>query len=606
MSVILGIYRRDGGTVNEPLLVNLAPATIPFAPDGARTLCSHNVGMAFQLFATSGQKPIYQILRSDRGDMVAVDGRLDNARELASLFGYPELDSDAEVILLAFSRLGEACFSQLVGDWSLALWSSTEECLYLARDHAGTRTLYYSSTNGMILWSTYLESFFVDQSSRPLNPDFVSRYLLVAPLRDATPYQGIEAIPAAHYLRFSRQRNEMVRYWSPVADQRIVYRSDTEYERHLFQLLSQAVERRSSSGDPVIAQLSGGLDSTSIVAISDCLSRSQGVSGEGLIDTVSLLDPDEPTWNELPYVQAFEEGRGKVGTHMRTSFLDRDLEIPPAQYLLPGADASTLRFEHCFEEHLGVGRYRAILSGIGGDELLGGIPNPVPELAALLVQRHWSRLFEQAVAWSMSLRASLWHLLPAVCRLAIDSTAAYTVTERPPWLTSKVKHVQKEDGFDARQCLPNTMDRALMWEAILETMPHRFPSATIRYEYRYPLLDRDLVDFLLMVPSEQLLRPGQRRSLMRRALKYVLPPSILGRTRKASLKRGPLLIFEMRRKAILGLLQDSLLAQYGYIDPQVMLASAENIREPGFQRLRPALMRALELEIWLRGAPPLN
>ncbi len=398
----------------------------------------------------------------------------------------------------------------------------------------------------------------------------------------------------------------MVRYWSPGTDQRIVYRSDTECERQFFHLLSQAVERRTGSGDRIIAQLSGGLDSTTIVAVSDCLRRNQGVSDEGLIDTVSLLDPDEPAWNELPYVQVFEEGRRKVGTHIMTSFLNRDFEVPHAQYLLPGADASTLRFEQGLEEHLGAGRYRAILSGIGGDELLGGIPNPVPELADLLVQRDWSRLFKQVVAWSMSMRASLWHVLPAVRRFAIEPTAAYIVTERAPWLTSKVEYVQGADGFDTRQRLPSTMDRALMWEAILETVPHRFPSATIRYEYRYPLLDRDLVDFLMQVPSEQLRRPGQRRSLMRRALKYILPPSILGRIRKASLRRGPLLIFEIRRKAILGLLQDSLLAQYGYIDPQVMLASAENIRKPGFQKLRPALMRALELEIWLRGTPPLN
>jgi asparagine synthase (glutamine-hydrolysing) len=177
-----------------------------------------------------------------------------------------------------------------------------------------------------------------------------------------------------------------------------------------------------------------------------------------------------------------------------------------------------------------------------------------------------------------------------------------------PWLTLEPPDppdsVQRV--LDSARRLPSSIDRAIAWNSILETMPHMFPAATVRYEYRYPLLDRDLVEFLLRLPPEQIRRPGQRRFLMKRSLGPVLPPEVLGRTRKASLKRGPILLLEQRREAIETLFRDSLLAEAGYVDAKRLLASVPPIRKGESQILRPALMRTLQLEIWLRSKPPLN
>lgn len=610
MSVILGLYRRENASVETARMQNLAVPTVRYAPDGMTTLLDRYVGMAYQLFATApSEQTTEHIARSGCGDLVTFDGRLDNHAVLAGLLGLPGLHaSHADLVLAAFQGWGERSFAQFVGDWSLALWSSRASCLYLARDHAGTRTLYYAATRELVLWSTYLETFFIETPSRSLSREFVVKYLRGAPIGHVTPYEGIIPVPAGHFLKFSASEHKLVQYWSPLISERIHYPNDLTYESHLLHLLRQAVERRTAKDDYVVTQLSGGMDSSTIVAVSDQLRHRAHSSKEDLLNTVSFFDPTEPSWNELPYVEAFENHRGKVGIHIRASYLDRDFEVPQSPYLYPGADASILTLEQSLEDSLGSGRCWAILSGIGGDEMLGGSPNPLPELADYGATLEWSRLLRQGFAWGYSERISLWHLLVAVCRAVGSTPAAPNLVEDVPWLRA---HVMPSRGLadpcsSGKRLLPSTRDRAAAWESILETMPHTFPAATVRYEYRYPLLDRDLIEFLLRLPPDQVRRPGDRRSLMRRTVGALLPPEVLGRRRKASLKRGPVLLLEQKRRTIEALFRDSLLEQAGYIDSKRLLSSLDPIRQGSFPLLRPALMRALQLEIWLRSKPPLS
>lgn len=610
MSVILGLYCRENASVEKARLLDLSAPTTRYAPDGTATFVGRSVGMAYQLFATGPSEEVAKHLAdSDRGDLVAFDGRLDNRGVLAGLLGLRNRHlSEAELVLEAFRHWGERSFAQLVGDWSLALWSSETSCLYLARDHIGTRTLYYAATRELILWSSYLETFFVETPSRSLSRDFVLKYLKGLPIGQVTPYEGIIAVPPAHFLRFSASDHYLVQYWSPLVNERIYYRDDLTYASHLLHLLGQAVERRTARGDYVVAQLSGGMDSSTIVAVSDYLRDGSCMSKDHVLSTVSFIDPTEPSWNELPYVEALEHRRGKVGVHIQASYLDRDFEVPQTSYLYPGADASTLALERTLEDSLGSGRFRAILSGIGGDEMLGGSPNPLPELADYLATSRWRPLLRQGFAWSYSERISLWHLLVAVCCAVGKAPASQNRMSDVPWLTAPLRDSLglADLRSSGEQLLPSTMDRAAAWESILETMPHTFPAATVRYEYRYPLLDRDLIEFLLRLPPDQVRRPGDRRSLMRRTVGALLPPEVLGRRRKASLKRGPVLLLEQKRRTIEALFRDSLLEQAGYIDSKRLLSSLDSIRQGSCPLLRPALMRALQLEIWLRGKPPLN
>ena len=158
MSVIFGDCLPQGATVDGETLSRLAAATARYGLDGTALHTRGRIGMGFQAFHTHersliGTQPAVDAV----GNILVFDGRLDNHEELAAGDGLIGVrPADSILILNAFARWGEECFSRLVGDWALALWSASDRTLYLARDHAGMRSLYYRNDDGGVRWSTYL------------------------------------------------------------------------------------------------------------------------------------------------------------------------------------------------------------------------------------------------------------------------------------------------------------------------------------------------------------------------------------------------------------------------------------------------------------------
>src|SRR5216683_927664 len=143
MSIIFGIRKSEGEVVEEHQLLSLANATDRWAPDGTFVRATGRIGMGFQPYHTHQRSNLEsQPVADDLGNMISWDGRLDNHKELRDLLAQEANISDSLIVLAAFRRWGEECFSRLIGDWAVALWSHTDRSLYLARDHAGTRTLY--------------------------------------------------------------------------------------------------------------------------------------------------------------------------------------------------------------------------------------------------------------------------------------------------------------------------------------------------------------------------------------------------------------------------------------------------------------------------------
>jgi asparagine synthase (glutamine-hydrolysing) len=143
------------------------------------------------------------------------------------------------------------------------------------------------------------------------------------------------------------------------------------------------------------------------------------------------------------------------------------------------------------------------------------------------------------------------------------------------------------------------MDNAQSWWSVMETMPHLFPSLLRRPEYRYPFLDKDLVEYLFSIPREEVLQPGRRRALMRRALIGIVPQEILERRRKAYQLHAPLKALSHASQKLTGLFQDSRLAAMGLIDPNLLQTATERLANgsaDGWQ----AIVRAIAVELWLR------
>ena len=298
--------------------------------------------------------------------------------------------------------------------------------------------------------------------------------------------------------------------------------------------------------------------------------------------------------------------------HFEVSYADRTFAPLPGsagKYLWPGADASAVAQEEKLFRMLEGKGIRVILSGLGGDELLGGVPTGTPELADLLVQGRLGALCAQAFRWCLPNRTPVLHEIFDTGRATW--TAYFGLTRgrdfAPNWISGRLKNVLRSLKTDHASVaarlplLPSQIIAAEGWESILDSLPHLQPGVFSRYEFRYPYLDRDLVDFLLAIPRTQLARPGRRRFMMRNALKGIVPDQVLERRRKASVQRSPLIAFRRRHQEIKDLFSAPMVAERGFVERTLVNAALEEVCGGKTVAGWPSLLRLINLEIWLRG-----
>jgi asparagine synthase (glutamine-hydrolysing) len=612
MSIIFGVKKPEGDVVEERQLLNVAQATNRWAPDGTFVRAMGRIGMGFQPYHTHQRSNLEsQPAIDDVRNMISMDGRLDNHKELRGLLNIEDPEAPDSVIVLAAFRLwGEECFSRFIGDWALAIWCATTHSVFLARDHAGTRTLFAMENEGSLYWGSFLETLLSAPRSQGLDPHYLTRYLSFFSSHSLTPYRGVYAVPPAHCMVFKERRRTCWAHWTPEARTSFQPKSVPDYEEALLFSFRQAVKRRVLPGSRVISHLSGGMDSSSIVCMADLINHDKTDRPAMKIETISYYDPSEPTWDEEPYFSVVEKRRGQIGFHIHRSYADRGFDVVPwseAHYYLPGADASSIIRERQFQETVGGTGNIAILAGYGGDELLGGRPDPLPELGDLAGSFELRALFIRSFEWCLALRQPLYCQVGSLLGY-LTSLYAGTVENRnsaPKWINSKDSPDLQDDallgqGPPTMFMRPSRIHNKLTWRSIVDTLPHQYPEYTCRYEYRYPFLDRELMELLFQIPRSQLLQPDRRRTLMRRSFRHLLPSQILERRRKALLTHGPLRALQANQKRVRRIVSNSILAEMGIV----------NIRMLG-ERIEAAIcgtegsalghiLRFIALELWIR------
>lgn len=612
MSIIFGVANCEGNMVEERQVLDLAQATSRYALDGNFVRAKGQIGMGFQPYHTHQRSNLEsQPLVDSFGNMLTFDGRIDNHEELCELLNLKEeKTSDSAIVLASFRKWAEECFARLTGDWSLALWSRRDRSLYLARDHAGTRSLYFEHAGPCIRWSTYLETFFAKGESRSLDEKFAICYISGAPRYDLTPYKGILEVTPAHFIRFQENSVLRRRHWQWLQSKDISYSSDAEYEAHFVSVFRQAVLRRTGAGAPILAELSGGMDSTSIVCMSDRIRSESSNRAAEILDTVSYYDDSEPDWNERKYFEITEQQRGKRGFHLCTSIAARSFQPPaidPGSYLLPGADLYTSQREAEFRGVLDLGGYRVVLSGTGGDEVLGGVPSSDPELADYLASGKLASLLNRAFEWCLIDRTPLSYRVFGTARYLLnlygrsDSAAVAT----PGWLRvsdgERVAVLDTTAPMNGKKLVwrPSSLSNAMAWWSVLAAMPSPAHRVDIRYESRYPYLDKDLVNFLFRIPRNQIVQPGRRRSLMRRAMREIVPHAVLERPRKGFIRRAMPALFQAERMRLQSLFQRSSLESHGLIETELLQKA---LRTDDITPDVSPILRAGWLELWLQSS----
>ncbi len=442
-----------------------------------------------------------------------------------------------------------------------------------------------------------------------LNEEYIAGYLALYPEAHLTPYREIHGVPPGKFVSIQDGNATIRPYWVFNPRLRIRYKTDVEYEEHFRQVFRHAVRRRLRSDCPILAELSGGLDSSSIVCVADDILAKEG-SETPRLDTLSLYDPSEPDGDERPYFAKVERKRGRNGHRLDVS--TEKLTIPASLHHFesrPGelgeAEGAIRDFRRCLiKQH----NYRAVLSGAGGDELLGGIPDPAFQLADLIQQFRLPELAKQLTAWSLAKRRPWIQLLGEACALFLPLRLRAKLTwnaHEKPWIDA---------GFSQRQQLavrrlgPNSDFGFRLWgqRAIAQTAvvaSWQRASATDRSfqgaEKRFPYLDQNLLEFLLAIPASQLLRPGERRSLMRRALVDLVPQEILQRRTKATSARKIMTAVETNWQALEGILGEAVSPRLGFINP-VRLRQSLSQGKNGDAPHLVGMMKAIALELWLR------
>jgi asparagine synthase (glutamine-hydrolysing) len=509
------------------------------------------VGLGFRRLSIIDPAGGHQPIANEDGSVWLIfNGEIYNYRELRE-----ELEArghrfatqaDTEVIVHLYEERGSACVERLNGMFAFALWDGNRRELLLVRDRFGKKPLYYAEVEGRLLFASELKSLLEHPLvQRDLDFEALARYLALEYV--PAPYSiisGVQKLPGGHTLSWRHGRASVARYWElTFADDDEGY-ADDEYVEEFRLLFREAVRRRLVSDVPLGAFLSGGVDSSSIVAMMvDALPP-------GAVKTFSI-GFEESSFDESDHARRVASYFG-TEHHERVFTSGVMLDLLPAVFDVldePFGDASVLptyllsRFTR--------DSVTVALGGDGGDELLAGYPTFVADRLARLyriprivnenvVVPLVERLPSSTANFSIDFRLKRFVRAAAAPEDERHATwlGSFTVEEQSALLKrptgdalSEQRHAYAgSKGLDSLQRLISLYATTYLQDDILVKVDRASMACSL--EVRAPFLDLDLVEFLGRVPSRLKLRRLDTKHLLKRAMADVLPRGIANRPKK--------------------------------------------------------------------------
>jgi asparagine synthase (glutamine-hydrolysing) len=612
MSVQFGRWNFDGKPVDRDYLEKARASITPYGPDDASSYSTGNISILYHAFHTTKEsRRETQPHVTASGAILTWDGRLDNRADLIRQLRdvLTIASTDVEIVAAAYEYRGSDCFAMLIGDWALSLWEPHTRSLILAKDPIGTRHLYYSFDKDQITWSTILDPLVLFAGKTfALCEEYIAGWFSFFPAAHLTPYVGIHSVPPSSSVLIQARKHTVSKYWDFDPTKRIRYLTDAEYEEHFRAVFAEAVRRRLRSDSPILAELSGGMDSSSIVCVADTI-IARGAAETPRLDTISYYNDSEPNWNERPYFTKVEEKRGRTGCHIDVGSQQRfKFNFENDRFAAtPGSrghsNEASLQFAACLTSQ----QSHVVLSGIGGDEVTGGVPTPAPELEDLLAKGKFRTLAHQLKVWALNKRKPWFHLLLEAARGFFPPGLVGARKHNKPALWLNRDFVERNrtvlQGYETRLKLfgpmPTFQENLSTLQLLQRELSCLALSSDLLHERRYPYLDRSLLEFIYAIPREQLVRPGQRRSLMRRALVGIVPDELLNRKRKAYVARAPLAAISSDWDRLTEMIRHMVSGSLGFVD-QIEFSGALQKAQRGQEAPLVPLLRTLEIELWLR------
>ncbi len=559
MSGIAGIIHFDGRPV-EPGQVEAMTAAMHYrGPDGINHWRKGNVALGQCMLRTTPEslEETQPLTNEDESLVLVMDGRVDNweelRRELLGKGAVLRTRADAELVLRAYEVWGEDCPDRIIGEFVFFVWDARQQRLFGARDAAGTRHFYYHAGKGWFGFASEINGLLALGRIEPrLNESRLLDYLVVEFDRDdevGTFYRDVNRMPAGHAMRITAQEVKTWRYWNPGNLPALSFASPDDCAQAFLEQLRIAVKCRLRSIGPVGAMLSGGLDSSSIVAL---ISKEFRDDLKQPLKTFSLIREDRENCTDWPGVrEMLKDGwldptlmTSAIAADVCQSYLDniQNLNEP---FALSEGFTDSLVFEAARANGC-----RVVLDGMAGDLLFYSPERSLDcifqhkkfsHLPALLAafRRHGIKNGPRLVAWR-SLRAIAPEALLAVYRKLRDAReAAKDKPDATPGDLSKLLHCETARQYLAEKHAqrPRAHEKpgndqaahAQRFTTGLLSFAHEVIGQTALsrgVEPRSPFSDRRLIEFAIRMPLEAKLSAPWYKQLLRDNMVGILPEDV--------------------------------------------------------------------------------
>jgi asparagine synthase (glutamine-hydrolysing) len=549
MCGIVGIvYSDEKARVNDTLLEKMCYALKHRGPDDMGTWARGCAGMGMTRLSiidvAGGQQPIHN---EDKTVWIVFNGEIYNYRDLREGLlkqGHKfYTSSDTETIVHLYETYGENCVDHLRGMFALAIWDQTRQILLLARDRLGKKPLHYYFDGSRLIWGSEIKSILQCPGiGREMYPPALVNYLAYGYVPDPdTMFNGIHKLPPGHVLIYRNGKIDVRQYWDVEYKVQEV-QSESFYVERILDILNEAVKIRLESEVPLGAFLSGGIDSSMVVALmAKHMSRP--------VKTFSIGFEDQ-SYDELQYARIVAR---EFGTDHHEEIVKPDAERIildlVRQFDEPFADSSAI--PTYYVSKMAKQWVTVALSGDGGDELFGGyprylegsitrltnwIPRPVkrgifqnmarllPEWApGINTMRHIACDEDERYIRSMSKGISTIHQ----DAFSKEFRAQVATTDPSPALIRYLEKVKEKDRVTKRIY----QDTKTYLPGDLLTKVDR-TSMMVSLEVRAPILDHHLVEFAATIPAELKINDRMTKYIFKKAAERLLPKEVVYRPKQ--------------------------------------------------------------------------
>ncbi|MFM8552515.1 MAG: asparagine synthase (glutamine-hydrolyzing) [Nitrospiraceae bacterium] len=617
MCGIAGQITADRRPVDPRAIAAMGASLRHRGPDDAGVYVRGHVGLAHQrLSILDLSRAGHQPMSNEAGTVwIAFNGEIYNYEELRGRLRSPRAfrsRTDTEVVLALYEDYGVECLRLLRGMFAIAIWDEPRQRLMLARDRLGKKPLFYSVDQRGLRFASELKALVLEGPVPAVDPIAVHHYLTFQYVpTPRTIFQGIRKLPPGHLLVYEQGKVSESAYWSLHYDDKPAGRSEADCREEFLSLLTESVKLRLASDVPLGAFLSGGVDSSTVVAI---MSR--------LMDrpvTTFSIGFKEKAFNELPYARDVAARFG--ADHHEFVVEPSAVDLLPTLvrvYDEPFADASAI--PTYYVSQLSRQFVTVVLNGDGGDELLAGYPRyhytPFDSLSARWLsgpaRERISRLLAFVPSNVPGLKRAhnrLARVLVPFSRTYLNRVCYFLPEEKTRLYTDDfIDAVKGEDSFtllsdwfegaqaaelldrllsvDTRSYLPDDLlvkvDRA--------TMAHGL-------EARSPLLDHRLMEFCARLPLSMKVRDGQGKYLLKSAMRGTLSDQVLDREKMGFGVPTDRWFREDCREFVQDTLLSTRALQRGYFQPKALRTLVEE-QQRGATSYGSRAYALLMLELW--------